>query len=46
MAALNKLQALFKGDEGQKPLLRKCLALARRAERLLAISAKGRCPLV
>jgi hypothetical protein len=39
MAALNKLELLFKGDDYQKRVLRKCLALATRAKRLAALSA-------
>jgi len=34
MAALRKLQTLVKGDEAVKEVLRKCLALTIRAERL------------
>jgi hypothetical protein len=34
MAALGRLQQLFKGDEVPKNVLRKCLALARKAEEL------------
>jgi hypothetical protein len=34
MAVLRKLQSLFAGNEALKKVLRKCLALTRRAERL------------
>jgi hypothetical protein len=34
MAALRELQSLFAGDGALKKVLRKCLALTRRAERL------------